>query len=107
MSIKQNARSLIAALLCAGLLTGCADTTSGSSDNSVSEPASDSSDSAPENTAEPADTEQADSTSEASAPESGEPPMAAPDTVRVAALSGPTAMGMTKLMEDADTGEIY
>lgn len=103
MAIKQNAKSLIAALLCAGLLTGCSNTTSGSSDNSdnsgnsVSEPAPDSSDGAPENTSEPADTKQADPTSEAGTP----------DTVRVAALSGPTAMGMTKLMEDDETNDLY
>ena len=113
MTIKQNAKSFIAALLCAGLLTGCANTTSDSSDNSdnsgnsVSEPASDNSDSAPENTAEPAGTKQPDPTAEESAPESGEPPMAVPDTVRVAALSGPTAMGMTKLMEDDETNDLY
>ncbi len=106
MTITKNAKSLIAALLCAGLLTGCADTTSGSSgssDNSVSEPAnnSDNSDSAPENSQTPADTEQAEPTAE------GNTPISAPESVRVAALSGPTAMGMTKLMEDDETEDLF
>lgn len=110
MTITKNAKSLIAALLCAGLLTGCANTTSGSSDssdNSVSEPVSDNSDSAPENPQTPADTEQAEPTSEASAPDNGEAaPIPAPESVRIAALSGPTAMGMTKLMEDDETEDL-
>lgn len=107
MTISRKARSFIAALLCAGLMAGCADKNAGSSDgtdNSVSE-------SVPDSAAEPdgtdSGTEQTAPTAEAVTAESAEPlPTPAPESVRVMALSGPTAMGLTKLMDKTEAEDL-
>lgn len=101
MTITKKAQAFIAALLCAGLMAGCADNGAGSSDssdNSVSE-------SVPESAPNPseAETEQAAPAPDA---ESEELPTSAPESVRVMALSGPTAMGLTKLMDKTETEEL-
>lgn len=97
MTITKNVKGLIAALLCAGIMTGCSagtDTSDSSdvSDSSVSGSAADETEELDEETAPAADEESSDN-AETNAPE----------TIRIAALSGPTAMGMTKLMADNET----
>ena len=108
MKITRTAKTLIAALLCAGMLSGCAGAgnsdTSGSSDGASSDAQTTSGSSAeasvPEESAPAEDTVQ--SVSEESVPEEA----VEPDVINVLALKGPTAMGMTKLMTD-DENEGY
>lgn len=90
MKIKKIIASTLAALLCAVTLTACSDGGS-TSNTSSTQTSSVTENSAPEN-----------STDENSAPEST-PEAPEPDAVNIAALKGPTAMGMTKMMDDRDT----
>lgn len=113
MTITKKAQSFIAALLCAGLMAGCADKNTDSSDGSSGSDSTDNSvsESVPENAPTTADsdsgTEQAAPTSDADIAESREvPPTPAPESVRVMALSGPTAMGLTKLMDKTETEDL-
>lgn len=76
-------------LLCAGLLAGCSGTSSSSQVEVSSAQASSEVSSLP--------------ASEASSVASTAD-LVLPETVRVAALKGPTAMGMVKLMEDSENG---
>lgn len=85
--IKKIIASTLAALLCAVTLTACSDGGS-TSNTSSTQTSSVTENSAPEN-----------SSDESSAPES----TPEPDVVNIAALKGPTAMGMTKMMDDRDT----
>lgn len=86
MKLKKIIASTVAALLCAVTLTACSDGgTSDTSSNSSSVTES----KAPENSSESSVTE---STPEAPKPE----------VVNIAALKGPTAMGMTKMMDDRE-----
>ncbi len=82
--MRKVAGTLVSFLLCGALLTGCG--TGASSSSAPQQPS-----------------ESVSASQEESAPESsGEP--AEPETqteIRIAALKGPTAMGMVKLMEDA------
>ena len=85
MKLKKIISAAIAALMCAMTLTACnSGSTSDPTDNSTSSSASDS------------------TTSENSSSDNSTPEAAKPDKVRVAALKGPTAMGMTKMMNDRD-----
>ncbi len=96
MSITRKIKGALAAVLCAGMLAGCAagsgESSSESSSQNVSENSSDNS--AADSSGGAASTE---------APEAApteEPEAASPDVIHVAALKGPTAMGMIKLMDD-------
>lgn len=98
MKIKKIISSALAAALCALSLAGCnnSGTSSDTVSNNVSSAVSDTESSgAPESTDA--------STPESSAPESsGSGDILTPPTasIRVVALKGPTAMGLTKLMDD-------
>lgn len=87
MKIKKIIASALTAMLCAITLTACSD--GGSASNTSSTQTSSVTDNSnPEN-----------SSDENSAPESAPEP----DVVSIAALKGPTAMGMTKMMNDRET----
>ncbi|MGN1108174.1 MAG: PhnD/SsuA/transferrin family substrate-binding protein [Oscillospiraceae bacterium] len=97
MSITRKIKGALAAVLCMGMLAGCASTTTSSAPESAPQSAADSS-AADISTAE-------DVTSAPEAAPTAETPTAetepeAPGIIRVAALKGPTAMGMIKLMDD-------
>ena len=90
MKLKKIFAGAFAALMCAASLTACSggtSDTSTSSDDSSSGYSSAGSNSAPEN-----------STDNSSTPETSKP-----EKVRIVALKGPTAMGMTKMMNDRET----
>lgn len=117
MKIKNRIKGIAAMLLCMGLLTACA----GNSTSSDSQSASDSSSAASvadeSDVSSDADSSAADdessassesSTASDSSSETSQPQAEAPEAVRVTAMKGPTAMGMTKLMSDSDeNGYIY
>lgn len=118
MKIKNRIKGIAAMLLCMGLLTACAgnntisDSQSASDNSSVasvadeSEASSDASSDADSSTAD--DESSADSESSAVSDNSGEtsqPQAELPETVRVTAMKGPTAMGMTKLMSDSEEND--
>lgn len=97
MTITRKIKSALAAVLCVGMLAGCAASTESSSQESSSQATSAES------------SEQENSSASASEPESesaddvsdvSEEDPAAPEVIRVSALKGPTAMGMIKLMDD-------
>ncbi len=101
MTITRKIKTALAAVLCVGLLSGCAATTESSSQESASQ-ASTAEPSEQESVSTPGsepESEPSDEASEAASDVSGEEP-AAPEVIRVSALKGPTAMGMIKLMED-------
>lgn len=105
MKLKKLVSSVLAAALCALSLTGCG----GSSTNSTTDSAVSSADSAA-NSTDSAASSDAPESSEASAPASSEASAAESDpgdvltpaepNIKVVALKGPTAMGLTKLMDD-------
>lgn len=117
MKIKNRIKGIAAMLLCMGLLTACA----GNSTSSDSQSASDSSSAASvadeSDVSSDADSSGADdessassesSTASDSSSETSQPQAEAPEAVRVTAMKGPTAMGMTKLMSDSkENGYIY
>lgn len=96
MSFTKKIKGALAAVLCMGILAGCAATTESSSQESNPQTSSAEA-SAPEKepTAEAEPTAESDAEA---APTEEEP--AAPDVIRVSALKGPTAMGMIKLIDD-------
>lgn len=97
MKLKKVVSSVLAAALCALSLTGCGN--SGTSGNSTGSSANGNVSSA----ASDAASSDAPESSDISAPESNNsgdvltPPT---DNIKVVALKGPTAMGLTKLMDD-------
>ena len=94
MSITRKLRSAIAAFICMGMLTACQSAPQSSASESTAAPVSSAQGTA-EQSAQPADElEQTESVPTA------EPEEVSPDVIRVAALKGPTAMGMIKLMDD-------
>ena len=100
MSITRKVRSALAAVLCMGMLTACQSAPQVSAPESDSYAAESASAADSSTSAEP--TAQAETTAE---PENSTAPSAVseeetPDVVRIAALKGPTAMGMIKLMDD-------
>lgn len=111
MKIKNRIKGIAAMLLCMGLLTACAgnDTSSDSqsaSDNSSVVSVADSSDVSSDADSS-ADDDESSSASESDAvsdnsSETSQPQADAPDSIRVTAMKGPTAMGMTKLMSDSE-----
>lgn len=108
MSITRKLRSALAAVLCLGMLTACQSAPQGSTVESAADDAASSA--AEVKTAEAADTvsdqtsaQPEETTAEPSVPAEVE----APEVIRVAALKGPTAMGMIKLMDDESGNEQY
>lgn len=111
MKIKNRIKGIAAMLLCMGLLTACAgnDTSSDSqsaSDNSSVVSVADSSDVSSDADSS-ADDDESSSASESDAvsdtsSETSQPQTEAPESIRVTAMKGPTAMGMTKLMSDSE-----
>ena len=101
MSITRKLRSALAAVLCMGLLTACQSAPQGSSSEAASAAAS-SQEEAEQTSAESGSTVE---TPAAEPEQTAELPTEVPEeevpaVVRVAALTGPTAMGMIKLMDD-------
>lgn len=93
MKLKKTILSAVMALMCAMTLTACgAGTNDSGSGGSSSENGSTSDVSSPENSSNDSGSENPDST----------PETAKPDKVRIVALKGPTAMGMTKMMNDRE-----
>lgn len=106
MSITKKFKGILAAVLCTGMLAGCSapgtdsssQSASGSTSDSVSVPEDNQSSAEAQS---PAESESTADSPESSPAESGsETDIAAPEVIRVAALKGPTAMGMIKLMDD-------
>ena len=111
MTLTKTAKSLLAAVLCVGMLAGCSNAaTSGSSevssDTSTSADTASASESS-ENSESTASSEQADAQTSETADNSETGDSTASDiTVNIAALKGPTAMGMTKLMDDDEASDM-
>lgn len=101
MSITRKIKGALAAVLCMGILAGCAASSGGSSSDSSSQNVSEnSSDNSAANSSGGASTEAPEAVTTAEAVSTNEPEPASPDVIHVAALKGPTAMGMIKLMDD-------
>lgn len=96
MSISKKIKGILAAVLCMGMLAGCSSQGGSSAESSQTSSQAEKTEEAPR-TAEKA-TAEAVADNDASAVPTEEP--AAPEVVNVAALKGPTAMGMIKLMDD-------
>lgn len=107
MSISRKLKSALAAVLCMGMLTACQSAPQSSAEESAANSA------ASANTPTTQET-QSDPTSEPeqpiptaeSAPTAEQQPET-PDVIRVAALKGPTAMGMIKMMDDESENSGY
>lgn len=97
MTITRKIKSALAAVLCVGMLAGCAASTESSSQESSSQATSAES-SEQENSSAPASEPESESADDVSDVSEEDP--AAPEVIRVSALKGPTAMGMIKLMDD-------
>ena len=96
MSIARKLKSALAAVLCMGMLTACQTAPQSSAAGSSEAPARETQ----EQAAPTAETEPTAETSEPAAVPTAENETEAPELIRVAALKGPTAMGMIKLMDD-------
>lgn len=94
MSITRKIRSALAAVLCMGMLTACQSAPQVSAPESASSAAE--SVSAADSSADAQPTAEPENSTAPSAGAEEE----TPDVVRIAALKGPTAMGMIKLMDD-------
>ncbi len=119
MNIRKTLKSAVAALLCAAMLAGCADNAgssavTGEAQDSSSIVTVETAESSTADTTSAADTEnEAAPTEEASAPAEETPTAEAPETadteitypesINVLAMKGPTAMGMTQLMDEDET----
>lgn len=97
MKLKKIIASAVAALMCAATFTACSEGAGNSNSSSSSSGSSSSSKQESSSTGEKFSQSSPHSTSESSVPETSKP-----DKVRVVALKGPTAMGMTKMMNDHD-----
>lgn len=104
MKLKKILASAMAAILCAVSLTACSggtsDSSAPSSDSGTSDSSTVESKSDPESS--PGSSDSGSSDSGSSSGDSSTPETSKPDKVRVVALKGPTAMGMTKMMNDRD-----
>lgn len=89
MKIKKILSSVLAAALCVTAFAGCSDNGASNSSETSSEPSTQST------------TQSAPESAESSTESKEEIP--APETLNVVALKGPTAMGLTKLMNDNET----
>lgn len=93
MNIKKRLSAALMAAMCALTFSAC----SGSSTSSTSSSGSSSSSTTESSSESSSSTE---STSSSTDESSSTPEVNLPETIKVAALKGPTAMGMTKLMDD-------
>lgn len=121
MTISKKIKSVIAAVLCAGLLAGCSSGTSSTTESTASAAAetttadttaasaAEDTSAADENTAATAEAATAESDTVTADTEKlpTDEVASQPDVIRVAALKGPTAMGMIKLMDDESENESY
>lgn len=101
MKISKKLKSVLAAVLCMGMLAGCS--SQGESSGSQTQTESRTQNTAEESTADTknaASSEAESQTEDVSSALPTEEPAAEPDVIRVAALKGPTAMGMIKMMDD-------
>ena len=101
MKISKKLKSILAAVLCMGMLAGCS--AQAESSGSQSQGTSQAEKTAEASTADTKDeaSGEAATTADTTAPElPTEEPENQPDVIRVAALKGPTAMGMIKMMDD-------
>ncbi len=124
MKLKNRLKGILAAVLCMGMLAGCAAGNNSGTSTSADSGSSDivdvsggsdiedlddvtaEADSATSETTSESSSEASDDTSSEStpaAPETAEPDINYPETIRVTAMKGPTAMGMTKLMDEDET----
>lgn len=103
MSLKKNFKALVAAVLCVGLISGC-------SSEAPDAPNSSAPESTQQTTSSNAATEGTESNntsdSENTLSDNSEPETNSPEEIKITALSGPTSMGMTKLMEDSEGGAL-
>lgn len=98
MSITKKVKGIFAALLCMSMLAGCANNSTGSSQQTSSE----------STTASSAETEASkpeEQTSAESEVQSEPETTANPESMKITALKGPTAMGMVKMMAENETAE--
>lgn len=93
MNIKKRLSTALMAAMCALTFSAC----SGSSTSSTSSSGSSSSSTTESSSESSSSTE---SSSSSTVESSSAPEVNLPETIKVAALKGPTAMGMTKLMDD-------
>lgn len=98
MKITKRIKSLLAALLCTALVTGCANGTA--SDSTASSEGTSASESTASSQPEPTSDADLSTIESGENTEQGGDTAPAPETITVTALKGPTAMGMTKLMAD-------
>lgn len=111
MTLVKSTKSLLAAVLCAGLLAGCSAAGNSGSDVSseVSSDVSEVTSGVSEVTSDVSDAADNTENTDSSAPaeDNGTADNTAADvTVKIAALKGPTAMGMTKLMADDEADDM-
>lgn len=108
MTISKKLKSVLAAVLCMGMLAGCSsqgDTSASSSETSSQTEKTQEADSVP--------TDDTEGSAESTAPEDTsaavptEEPAPQPEVIRIAALKGPTAMGMIKMMDDESENDSY
>lgn len=103
MSLKKNFKTLIAAVLCVGLISSCASEAPDTPDTPAPE-------STPQTTSSNESTEGMESNntsdSENTSSNNSETETNSPEEIKITALSGPTSMGMTKLMEDSEGGAL-
>ncbi|MGN0649152.1 MAG: ABC transporter substrate-binding protein [Oscillospiraceae bacterium] len=99
MSITKKLKGIFAALLCMSMLAGCSDSTNSSSQQTSSEAS----------TASEAETEASKPEEQTSAAESDSQPETEstvyPESMKITALKGPTAMGMVKMMAENETAD--
>lgn len=109
MKLTKTFKSIVTAILCAGLLTGCAGTGNSSADSSsqssVAESVSSDSSADAASGTESEQTEQQAESDAVTEENLQAENTAQPESVEILALKGPTAMGMTKLMADSDADE--
>lgn len=95
MKLLNRAKSIIAAVLCLGMLAGCSGGNSSASDDSSSQTEQNSS-----------QAQESSTPSDESNTSSGDiVEIEYPESMKISALKGPTAMGMTKLMDDDEKND--
>lgn len=98
MSIRKKLKGALAAFLCMGIMAGCSASPESSAQESAPQTSAAESSAPEESAAENQPTSQAEPTVQAEP--TGEDETQNPGQIRIAALKGPTAMGMIKMMDD-------
>lgn len=101
----KNEKTRLTALLTAAMLLVCAGCGNGAAQSTTTEASTTEDTEAPETEATEADTQEATPVETTSEAETEPEPAAPAVNIRAAALKGPTAMGMIKLMDDSDNDE--